>query len=142
MTTHIGAQGTVLGGGRYDGLIAELGGPPTAGIGWAGGIERLMMLCNEPKALPRPVVIAPLGPAAEARAFGIARALRRAGIAVEQEYRGNMKRRMQRANKLNARAAIIIGDDELGKGVAQVKNLDTQEQREVPLDKLADALKG
>ena len=61
VTTHIGAQGTVLGGGRYDGLIAELGGPPTAGIGWAGGIERLMMLCNEPAALPRPVVIAPLG---------------------------------------------------------------------------------
>ena len=61
VTSHIGAQGTVLGGGRYDGLIAELGGPPTAGIGWAGGIERLMMLCNEPAALPRPVVIAPLG---------------------------------------------------------------------------------
>ena len=48
VTTHIGAQGTVLGGGRYDGLIAELGGPPTAGIGWAGGIERLMMLADEP----------------------------------------------------------------------------------------------
>ena len=141
VTTHIGAQGTVLGGGRYDGLIAELGGPPTAGIGWAGGIERLMMLCNEPKALPRPVVIAPLGPAAEAKALGIARALRRAGIAVEQGFRGNMKRRMQRANKLNARVAIIIGDDELAKGVAQVKDLDSQEQRAVPLDKLADALR-
>ncbi|HZP98088.1 MAG TPA: histidine--tRNA ligase [Reyranella sp.] len=142
VTTHIGAQGTVLGGGRYDGLIAELGGPPTAGIGWAGGIERLMMLANEPKPLPRPVVIAPLGAVAEAKALGVARALRRAGIAVEQDYRGNMKRRMQRANKLNARAAVIIGDDELAKGVAQVKDLDSQEQREVPLDKLADALKG
>jgi histidyl-tRNA synthetase len=142
VTTHIGAQGTVLGGGRYDGLIAELGGPPTAGIGWAGGIERLMMLCNDPAPLPRPVAIAPLGPAAEARALGIARDLRRAGIAVEQEYRGNMKRRMQRANKLNARAAIIIGDDELAKGVAQLKDLDSGEQREVALTALADALKG
>jgi histidyl-tRNA synthetase len=142
VTTHIGAQGTVLGGGRYDGLIAELGGPPTAGIGWAGGIERLMMLCNEPRALPRPVVIAPLGPAAETRALGIARALRRLGIAVEQDYRGNMKRRMQRANKLGARFAVILGDDELAKGVAQVKDLDTQSQHEVPLDKLADALRG
>lgn len=141
VTTHIGAQGTVLGGGRYDGLIAELGGPPTAGIGWAGGIERLMMLCNDPSPLPRPVVIAPLGPAAEIKALGIARALRHAGLAVEQEYRGNMKRRMQRANKLNARAAIIIGDDELAKGVAQLKDLDTQEQREVPLDQLVSALK-
>jgi histidyl-tRNA synthetase len=142
VTTHLGAQGTVLGGGRYDGLIAELGGPPTAGIGWAGGIERLMMLCNEPKALPRPVVIAPLGPEAEARALGIARGLRQQGIAVEQDYRGNMKRRMQRANKVNARAAIIIGDNELAKGVAQLKDLDSGEQREVALDQLAAALKG
>jgi histidyl-tRNA synthetase len=141
VTSHIGAQGTVLGGGRYDGLIAELGGPPTAGIGWAGGIERLVMLANEPKALPRPVVLAPLGAAAEARALGIARTLRKAGIAVEQDYRGNMKRRMQRANKLNARAAVIIGDDELAKGVAQVKDLDSGEQREVALSKLAEALK-
>lgn len=141
VTTHIGAQGTVLGGGRYDGLIAELGGPPTAGIGWAGGIERLMMLAGEPRALPRPVVIAPLGAAAEIKALAVGRALRRAGIAVEQDYRGNMKRRMQRANKLNARAAIIIGDDELAKGVAQVKDLDTQAQREVALDRLVDALK-
>ena len=141
VTDQIGAQGTVLGGGRYDGLIAELGGPPTAGIGWAGGIERLMMLCNEPAVEPRPVVIAPLGPAAEAKALGIARGLRKQGIAVEQEYRGNMKRRMQRANKLNARAAIILGDDELAKGVVQLKDLDSGSQREVPLDGLAGALK-
>ena len=141
VTDQIGAQGTVLGGGRYDGLIAELGGPPTAGIGWAGGIERLMMLCNEPAAEPRPVVIAPLGPVAEAKALGIARGLRKQGIAVEQEYRGNLKRRMQRANKLNARAAIILGDDELAKGVAQLKDLDSGNQREVPLDGLAGTLK-
>jgi histidyl-tRNA synthetase len=142
VTGHIGAQGTVLGGGRYDGLIAELGGPPTAGIGWAGGIERLMMLCSEPPAEPRPVVIAPLGAAAEAKALGIARALRRQGIAVEQDYRGNMKRRLQRANKINASAAIIIGDDELSRGVAQLKDFDSGEQREVALDALAGALKG
>ncbi len=141
VTSHIGAQGTVLGGGRYDGLIAELGGPPTAGIGWAGGIERMLMLCNEPAPLPRPVVMAPLGAAAEAKALGIARALRRHGIAVEQDYRGNMKRRMQRANKLNARAVLIIGDDELARGVAQLKDLDSGEQREVALDALAGALK-
>jgi len=140
VTTHIGAQGTVIGGGRYDGLIAELGGPPTAGIGWAGGIERLMMLANEPAALPRPVVIAPLGAAAEAKALGIARALRRQGITVEQDYRGNMKRRLQRANKLKARAVVIIGDDELAKGAAQLKDLDSGEQREVALDALVNAL--
>jgi len=140
VTTHIGAQGTVIGGGRYDGLIAELGGPSTAGIGWEGGIERLMMLANEPAALPRPVVIAPLGAAAEAKALGIARALRRQGITVEQDYRGNMKRRLQRANKLKARAVVIIGDDELAKGAAQLKDLDSGEQREVALDALVNAL--
>ena len=141
VTSHIGAQGTVLGGGRYDGLIAELGGPPTAGIGWAGGIERLMMLCNEPPAPARPVVLVPLGAAAEAKALGLGRALRAAGIAVEQDYRGTMKRRMQRANKLSARAAVIVGDDELAKGVVQLKDLDSGEQREVGLDALAEALK-
>jgi len=140
VTTHIGAQGTVLGGGGYDGLIAELGGPPTAGIGWAGGIERLMMLCNDPAPLPRPVVMAPLGAAAEAKALGLARMLRRHGIAVEQDYRGNMKRRMQRANKLNARAVLIIGDDELARGVAQLKDLDSGEQREVAFDALVGTL--
>jgi histidyl-tRNA synthetase len=141
VTTHIGAQGTVLGGGRYDGLIAELGGPPTAGIGWAGGIERLMMLCNEPPAPARPVVLVPLGAAAEAKALGLGRALRAAGIAVEQDYRGNMKRRMQRANKLNARVAVILGDDELAKGVVQLKDLDSGEQRAVAMDGLVESLK-
>ena len=141
VTTHIGAQGTVLGGGRYDGLIAELGGPPTAGIGWAGGIERLMMLCNDPAPLPRPVVLVPFGAAAEAKALGIGRALRAAGITVEQDYRGNMKRRMQRANRLNARAAVILGDDELAKGAVQLKDLDSGEQREVAMGALAEALK-
>ena len=88
------------------------------------------------------MMIAPLGAAAEAKALGIARALRRHGITVEQDYRGNMKRRLQRANKLNARAAIIIGDDELAKGVAQLKDFDSGDQREVALDDLASALKG
>jgi histidyl-tRNA synthetase len=142
VTAHIGAQGTVLGGGRYDGLIAELGGPPTAGIGWAGGIERLMMLCNEPAPPARPVVLVPLGASAEAKALGIGRALRAARIAVEQDYRGTMKRRMQRANRLNARAAVILGDDELAKGVVQLKDLDSGEQRELAIGALVEALKG
>ena len=81
-------------------------------------------------------MIAPLGAAAEAKALGIARDAAPRRHRVEQDYRGNMKRRMQRANKLNARAAIIIGDDELAKGVAQLKDLDSGEQREVALDKL------
>ncbi|MDP1747906.1 MAG: His/Gly/Thr/Pro-type tRNA ligase C-terminal domain-containing protein, partial [Reyranella sp.] len=69
-------------------------------------------------------------------------ALRRQGITVEQDYRGNVLRRLQRANKLKARAAIIIGEVELARGVAQLKDFDTGEQREVALDALASALKG
>ena len=131
----------MLGGGRYDGLIAELGGPPTAGIGWAGGIERLVMLCNEPAPLPRPVVIAPLGAAAEAKALGLARALRRAG----HRRRAGLSRQHEAAHAARQQAQrprrLIIGDDELAKGVAQLKDLDSGEQREVALDALAGALK-
>ncbi len=142
VTTNLGAQGTVLAGGRYDGLIGELGGPPTPGIGWAAGIERLMMLAGEPKAAPRPVALVPLGEAAERKSLVLARDLRRRGIAVELDYKGNMKRRLQRANKANARAAVILGDNELAKGVVAVKDLDKGEQKEVALADLAAALAG
>jgi histidyl-tRNA synthetase len=140
VTNRLGAQGTVLAGGRYDGLIEQLGGPPTPGIGWAAGIERLMMLAGEPKAAPRPVALVPLGEAAERKALTLAHDLRRRGIAVELDYKGNMKRRLQRANKANARAAVILGDNELAKGVVAVKDLDKGEQREVALHSLAEAL--
>ncbi|MCW5569324.1 MAG: histidine--tRNA ligase [Dokdonella sp.] len=140
VTTHLGAQGTVIGGGRYDGLIEQLGGPPTAGIGWAGGIERLVMLANDPPEPDRPVAIIPMGEAAERRALALARELRQADVAVELAYRGNMKRRLQRANKLNAAQALILGDSELARGVAALKDLDSGEQREVPLDQVSDVL--
>ena len=140
VTTRLGAQGTVLAGGRYDGLIQELGGPPTPGIGWAAGIERLMMLANEPAPSPRPVALVPLGEAAERKALILARDLRRRGVPVELDYKGNMKRRLQRANKVNARAAVILGDNELAKGVAALKDLDKGEQKEVPLGELAEML--
>jgi histidyl-tRNA synthetase len=140
VTTRLGAQGTVLAGGRYDGLIQELGGPPTPGIGWAAGIERLMMLANEPAPSPRPVALVPLGEAAERKALVLARDLRRRGVPVELDYTGNMKRRLQRANKVNARAAVILGDNELAKGVAALKDLDKGEQKEVPLGQLAEML--
>ena len=135
-TADLGAQGTVLGGGRYDGLIETMGGPPTPGIGWAAGIERLAMLIAEPPTPPRPLAIVPMGHAGEAKALVLARDLRRAGFAVELGYAGNMKKRMQRANKVNARAAVILGEDELQRGAAAVRDLDSGEQTEIPLDRL------
>ncbi|GAA0602038.1 histidine--tRNA ligase [Caenispirillum bisanense] len=139
-TTELGAQGTVLAGGRYDGLIKTMGGPPTAGIGWAAGVERLALLAEGVEPPPRAVALVPLGEAAEARALTLADELRKAGVVVDLGYSGNMKKRMQRANKIGARAAVILGEDELAQGAAQVRDLDSGEQTAVPLAELAAAL--
>jgi histidyl-tRNA synthetase len=136
VTTRLGAQGTVMAGGRYDGLIAEMGGPQTPAVGWAAGVERLSMLLTDFPAAPRPVAIIPLGEAAEAAALPLLQTLRHAGIRAEMAYRGNMKRRMERANKTGARAAVIIGDEELAKGVASVKDLTAGTQTEIALTDL------
>jgi len=141
ITNKLGAQGTVMGGGRYDGLVEEMGGPPTPAVGWAAGIERLAMLLEDPPPTPKPVAVVPVGDSAEAAALGILQTLRRAGIRAEMAYRGNLRRRMERANRIGARAAVVIGDDDIAKGVAQVKNLNTGEQEAVALAELADRLR-
>ncbi len=133
VTTRLGAQGTVMAGGRYDGLVAEMGGPPTPAIGWAAGIERLSMLLAAAPAAPRPVAIIPLGDAAEAAALALLQSLRQSGLRAEMAYRGNLKRRMERANKIFARAAVIFGEDEIARGVGAVKDLETGVQTEVAL---------
>ncbi len=140
VTTDLGAQGTVLGGGRYDGLMAILGGPETPGVGWAAGIERLALLIAEPPRAPRPIAVIPVGDKGEAPALKLAHALRRDGFAVEMGYSGNVARRMKRANKIGARAAVILGEDELTRDAATLRDLDTGEQIEVPLADLRDRL--
>ncbi|SUE44365.1 histidine--tRNA ligase [Roseomonas gilardii] len=140
VTERLGAQGTVMAGGRYDGLVEEMGGPHTPSVGWAAGIERLSMLMEGAPEAPRPVAVIPVGEAAEAAAIAAVQSLRRSGLVAEIAYKGNTKRRMERANKLKARAAVLIGEEELARGVAQVKDLDAGTQREVPLDALAAAL--
>jgi len=138
-TDALGAQGTLLAGGRYDGLIATMGGPQIPGVGWAAGIERLSMMIDAP--VPRrPVAIVPIGAAAEAKALSLARDLRGRGFAVELGYRGNLKRRLARADKLHARAALIMGDDELAKGVATLRDFDSGEQQEIAFAALAERL--
>lgn len=140
VTEALGAQGAVIAGGRYDGLIETLGGPPTAGIGWAGGIERLAMLIDEPSESRRPLAVVPVGADAQRAALQVADRLRRAGHAVDLGYRGNMGRRMKRANKLGARLAIILGEDELARGMAGLRDLDSGAQSEVALDGLEAAV--
>ena len=140
VTDRLGSQGTVLAGGRYDGLVESLGGPATAGVGWAAGVERLAMLLDEPARQTIDAVVVPMGAAAELRATGLVAELRRAGLSVDMAYKGNMKRRMQKADAQGARHAIILGDDELAAGVAAVKVLADGTQTQVALAELAGAL--
>lgn len=141
VTTALGAQGALIAGGRYDGLIETLGGKPTPGIGWAGGVERLAMLADEAPAAVRPVALIPVGEEAEAVTAKMAHQLRKDGISIEMAFKGNVGKRMKRANKLNARAAILIGEDELARDVCTLRDLDQGEQSEVPLANLSSALR-
>ena len=141
VTSKLGAQGTVMAGGRYDGLVQEMGGPATPAVGWAAGIERLAMLMDTAPAPPAPVAVIPIGDAAEATAIDILQALRAAGIRAEMAYRGNLKRRMERANRTGARAAVILGDTDIAAGVAQVKDLQTGTQEAVPFDQIPSRLR-
>ncbi len=133
VTTQLGSQGTVMAGGRYDGLVAEMGGPRTPAVGWAAGIERLGMLLETAPAAASPIAVIPIGAEAEAAAIGICQALRAAGLRTEMEYRGNLRRRLERANKIGAHAAVILGADDLAQGVAQVKDLRSGAQTAVAL---------
>ena len=137
VTTALGAQGTVMAGGRYDGLVEEMGGPPTPAVGWAAGVERLAMLLEGAPPAAAPVAVIPVGTAAEAAALKVLQSLRHAGIRAEMAYRGNLKRRMEQANRRGARAAVILGEAELARGVAQVKNLATGTQTEHALADVA-----
>jgi histidyl-tRNA synthetase len=138
VTTELGAQGTVMAGGRYDGLVETMGGPAMPGVGWAAGIERLAMLIADPPAPPRPVAIVPIGEAGGSIALVIAEVLRDHGWIVDMGYSGNLSRRMRRASRLNARAAVLIGDDEAGRDVVRLRDLDTGEQSDVPARLPAD----
>jgi histidyl-tRNA synthetase len=140
VTTALGAQGAVIAGGRYDGLIETLGGKPTPGIGWAGGIERLAMLVENVPATVRPIAIVPVGDAAEAVAAKLAHQLRQDGLNIDMAFKGNVSKRMKRANKLNARAAVLIGEDELVRNICTLRDLDRGEQSEVSLSDISAAL--
>jgi histidyl-tRNA synthetase len=117
-----------------------MGGPAMPGVGWAAGIERLAMLIAEPPAPPRPIALVPIGETAEASMLLIAERLRSAGLVVELGYSGNLQRRMRRADRIGARAAVLLGDDELARGIATLRDLDSGEQSEVALDALAPRL--
>lgn len=134
------AQNTVLAGGRYDGLIGMMGGPETPAIGFAAGVERLCDLLTTMPAKKRAVALIPLGEHAEKIAEKLASELRHQGIAIMLEFSGNAAKRMKKAHKLGAKAAIFLGEDELNKGVVKLRDLDSGEEREIRPEALVDSL--
>ena len=139
-TDALGAQGTVMAGGRYDGLLEMMGGPATPGVGWAAGIERLAMLAEAPQAKRRPIAVIPAGDAAQGPALQLAERLRGAGFTVDLGYSGNLGKRMKRANKVGAIAAVILGEDELARNGVTLRDLDSGEQQALPLTGLEERL--
>jgi histidyl-tRNA synthetase len=141
-TRELGAQNAVAGGGRYDGLIELLGGPPEAGIGFAVGMERVVLLLGNTVETPRPLaLLIPLGEQALARLLPVAQAVRARGVGVDLAY-GQRKLRpeLERANKLGVAYAVIVGDTELARGEATVREMKSGAQRSVPLAGLAAEL--
>jgi histidyl-tRNA synthetase len=140
VTSLLGSQSAVAAGGRYDGLISELGGPEIPGIGFAMGVERVALLLADRDFSRRPdLFIVALGEDARNMAFRLMGRLQLSGIAVEIDYEGkSLKSQLRRADKFNSRYSLIIGGDELLRGSALLKEMDTGNQRDVNLD--ADAI--
>ncbi len=142
LSGNIGAQSAVAGGGRYDGLIRDLGGPDIPGIGFACGMERLAMLLPE-HASPRPdFYLAPLAPEALDEALVLAEKLRAAGLHGQVAFAAkSLKSQMRQAGKLMARKCVMLGQDELAAQTALIKDMDSGEQETAPLADLITALR-
>lgn len=146
MASDIGAQSSIGGGGRYNGLVEDIGGPPTPGIGYALGLERIIATM-ERQGLEFPgerrfdLFISTLGEAARDEAFKLLYRLRRSGLAAEMDFMGrSLKAQMKYAGKFNTAYAIILGDEELARGVAVVRNMAVGEQQEIPLEGIIEYL--
>ncbi|MDR1475632.1 MAG: histidine--tRNA ligase [Holosporales bacterium] len=140
-TADLGAQGTVLAGGRYDNMIAMMGGPQVSAFGWAAGLERLSMLTKiQPK--KRPVIaVVPVGGEAKEYAFKLADELRKSGVCVEVMRGNSVGKMLNKADKMEANYAALLGSNEIESGAVTVKNLKTGAQQSMALEKIVDLLK-
>lgn len=144
MSEEIGAQGTVCGGGRYDGLVEELGGPSVPGAGFGMGMERLLLQLDAqgieiPKPAPPLLYIASVGDAAKREAWRISSALKKAGIDAQMDTIGrSIRAQFKYADKIAARYVIVIGEDELGAGKVNLRNMEDGSEQEISL---ADVVK-
>lgn len=138
----LGAQSTVAGGGRYDGLIEEMGGKPTPGVGFASGIERILLALEQQNLLPEKnrsvdAYVVALGEQAQIEGFKLMTDLRDKGFSVAMDFAGrSMKAQMKQANKLNAKYAIIMGDNEIAEGVVMLRNMADSSQEKVALSEV------
>lgn len=139
---ELGAQNTLCGGGRYDGMIEELGGPSTPAIGFAMGLERILLATEDTRdPVPPLCFVAPIGERAQNDALVIGRELRQRGIRAEVDLRGNsLKSMLRRADSMGARWAVVFGDAEIDKGAVQLKNLAAHEQADLPRGELVEAI--
>lgn len=140
ITDALGAQGTVMAGGRYDGLAAMLGGGDVSGVGWAAGIERLAMLADVPSAPAVDVMMIGMSDNHMARLFPLAVSLRQEGMRVETGYAPQLGKQMKRADRIAARQVVILGDDEAARGVAILRSMADGEQTEIALTDLVAQL--
>jgi len=144
ITPHLGAQDAVGGGGRYDGLMKALGGPDLPGTGFAIGMERLLLLLDDKAGAPRDrnrLFIAFLGEGAKSKGFFLAQELRLSGLSVDMDYESkSLKAQMRRADKLASTHVLILGDDELAKGAALLRDMKASFQEDIPLEGIAEKL--
>ncbi len=137
ITKDLGAQGTVLAGGRYDHLVEQLGGPKASGVGFAAGIERLSLLLEDQfKEAHLDFMVIPVHQDLEMDAFALTEDLRKSGFKLFSHFSGNLSKRMKKANSQNLKAAILLGPDEFKQGKCQLKVFATGEQSEVSLKDL------
>ena len=147
VSDKLGAQSTVLGGGRYDGLVEELGGAPTAGIGFGSGIERLLLVreasgIEEAQAVAPTAFLVTLGDAAREKGVEVLAQLRSAGISCDCDFVGrSMRAQMREANRQNARFTLLLGDDEIAAGTVALKDMQSSTQTTLPLSDAIAQLK-
>lgn len=143
----LGAQSAVAGGGRYDGLIEEMGGNPTPAVGFATGLERLLLALESQNLLPEKnrsvdAYVVALGEAAQAEGFKLLNSLRQQGLSAAMDFAGrSMKAQMKQANKLGAKYSVILGEDEIAEGVAMLRSMEDSSQAKVPMNQVAEKIK-
>ena len=143
----LGAQSAVAGGGRYDGLIEEMGGNPTPAVGFATGLERLLLALESQNLLPEKnrsvdAYVVALGGTAQAEGFKLLNSLRQQGLSAAMDFAGrSMKAQMKQANKLGAKYSVILGEDEISEGVVMLRSMEDSSQAKVPMNQVAEKIK-